>query len=443
VPAAGSNWDTAAARRYHEGTKHTYESVRRGARPLDWANRPHPFKDYLGLEPESLSGDDLGWLLRWGAGVVRTRSYGPDTYHFRTYSSAGALYPVEVYVADRRGLWHFHPLELALRPLRNTDVRSLLAGAETVLVLTGILWRTAWKYDARGYRHLFWDAGTMLANLLELAGAAGIEARVVTGFVDADVNHVVGVDGRREAALALLALGSGPDLPQGARLPPLELAAAPLSRHEGSYPEAHALHEASSLATAEEVRRYRQPHLEAGRLGLPREELVRVLRRRGSVREFALEPVMAGELSAILAGAEASVPADMPAACELYLVASAVEGLAPGAYRFEPPDRFELLRAGRFRAEAGYLALEQPLGARAAATCFFLADLEEVLERHGNRGYRAAQLEAGIRTGRIYLGAVARGLGVTASTFYDDEVTAFFAPGTPKTPLLCAAIGRA
>ncbi|MGH2996388.1 MAG: SagB/ThcOx family dehydrogenase [Gaiellaceae bacterium] len=439
---AGPNWDTAAARRYHEGTKHSYESVRRGARPLDWANRPHPFKDYVGLEPEPLPPGELGWLLRWGAGVARTRSYGADTYHFRTYSSAGALYPVEVYVADRRGLWHFHPLERALRRLRDVDVRSRLADAETVVVLTGILWRTAWKYGTRGYRHLFWDAGTMLANLLELAGAVGIEAHVVTGFVDADVNHVVGVDGEREAALALLALSSDPGLPRVERLPRLELAAEPLSRHEGSCPEAQALHEASSLATVEEVRRYQEPQPEAGRIGLSREELERVLRRRGSVREFALEAVPAGELSAILAGAEAPVAADVPAACELYVIASGVEGLAPGAHRFEPPDRFELLRAGTFRAQAGYLALEQPLGARAAATCFFLADLDEVLERHGNRGYRAAQLEGGIRTGRIYLGAVARGLGVTASTFYDDEVTAFFAPGTPKAPLLCAAIGR-
>jgi hypothetical protein len=42
----------------------------------------------------------------------------------------------------------------------------------------------------------------MLANLLELAG----EARVVTGFVDDEVNAVLGVDGVDEAALALLQL---------------------------------------------------------------------------------------------------------------------------------------------------------------------------------------------------------------------------------------------
>jgi SagB-type dehydrogenase family enzyme len=172
--------------------------VRRRARPLDWANQPSPYKEYPGIALEPLP-PHLDRLLRLGAGVARRRR----GYDFRTYSSAGALYPIEVYVATTDGLFHFHPRELGLRRLRDEDVRDALGGGETVLALTGILWRTAWKYDVRGYRHLFWDAGTMLANLLELAPG---EARVLTGFVDDDVNRVLGVDGIDEAALALLQL---------------------------------------------------------------------------------------------------------------------------------------------------------------------------------------------------------------------------------------------
>ena len=138
-------------------------------------------------------------MLRLGAGVVRRRG----DYEFRTYSSAGALYPIEIYVATADGLFHFHPRELGLRRLRDDDVRAALGGGGTVLALTGILARTAWKYDARGYRHLFWDAGTMLANLLGLAPG---EARVLTGFVDDEVNAVLDVDGEEEAAVALLQL---------------------------------------------------------------------------------------------------------------------------------------------------------------------------------------------------------------------------------------------
>jgi SagB-type dehydrogenase family enzyme len=456
------NWVTDAAQRYHDGTKHTFESVRRSARLLDWDNRPHPFKEYVDLNPVPLPEEhDVSWLLRWGAGVVRTRGLGPDTYHFRTYSSAGALYPVEVYLACAEpaelaaGLYHFHPLERALRPLRTGDVRGFVATAaadeglteaEAVLTLTGILWRTAWKYEARGYRHLYWDAGTMLANFLALAACAGEEARILTGFVDHDVNHLVGVDGEREAALALLAVGTAPASPPGNDVPPLDLETAPLSRDQRDYPQARALHAASSLTTAEEVRRHRgrwsSRAAQPADLGLSRADLERVLRRRGSVRDFRLESIPADELAAVLAYAAGDIPMDVPPHGEIYLVVNAVEGLAPGAYRFEAPAGFELLREGSFRREAGYLALEQPLGARAAATIFFLADLEETLAAHGNRGYRAAQLEAGIRAGRVYLAACARGLGATASTFYDDDVTAFFAPGTTKAPMLCAAVGR-
>jgi len=46
--------------------------------------------------------------------------------------------------------------------------------------------------------------------------------------------------------------------------------------------------------------------------------------------------------------------------------------------------------------EAGFLCLEQELGATAAATHFLLADLPRTLDALGARGYRAAQLEAGI-----------------------------------------------
>jgi nitroreductase len=204
------------------------------------------------------------------------------------------------------------------------------------------------------------------------------------------------------------------------------------------HPVASSLHSASKLASAEEVERYQGGDFENARLGIPDE----VFRRRGSIRDFAPEPIAGGDLAEILAGAMGPIPLDVPPANELRLIANAVDGLPPGAYRYDPPDGFALLRAGNFRRQAGYLVLEQMLGALAATTMFLMADLDAVLSRHGNRGYRAVQLEAGIRVGRIYLGAFARGLGATASTFYDDEVTAFLAPDEGLSPMLCAAVGR-
>src|SRR5258708_24882290 len=51
-----------------------------------------------------------------------------------------------------------------------------------------------------------------------------------------------------------------------------------------------------------------------------------------------------------------------------------------------------------------------------------------ILERFGNRGYRAVQLEAGILSGKLYLGAYAQHVSATGLTFYDDEVIRFFSP---------------
>lgn len=205
------------------------------------------------------------------------------------------------------------------------------------------------------------------------------------------------------------------------------------------YPEADALHRASKLMSAEEVERYRgDGDWENARLAISDE----VFRRRGSIRDFSPETIAQTELAAILAGAAGPIPLDIPPVIEFRLIVNAVAGLEPGAYRFQPPDVFHLLRGGDFRRQAGYLVLEQFLGALAAATMFVMTDLDEVLIRHGSRGYRAAQLEAGIRVGRIYLGAFARGLGATASTFYDDDVTAFLAPREGLSPMLAVAVGR-
>ncbi|HXF73466.1 MAG TPA: Lrp/AsnC ligand binding domain-containing protein [Actinomycetota bacterium] len=119
-----------------------------------------------------------------------------------------------------------------------------------------------------------------------------------------------------------------------------------------------------------------------------------------------------------------------------------VEGIEPGAYAFEGGE-LRPLRAGEFRAHAGFLCLEQPLGAEGAATHFLLADLERALSALGDRGYRVVQLAGGIAAGRMYLAAYAQRVGATALTFYDDEVTRFF--GRPAEGLACVlavAVGR-
>jgi SagB-type dehydrogenase family enzyme len=433
-----------AVRRFHEATKHFPGRPSASPYGLDWRNEPDLFKRYPGIEAEP-PPEELAHLLRIGAGL-HPRRREP---HYRTFMSAGALHPVELYVATGAGLFHYHPGEGALRPLREEDPRAALslaaaepelAAARVVLVVTGILWRTAWKYGARGWRHIFWDAGAMLANLLALA--AGAEPQLLTAFVDAEVAGALGLERPRESAVALLGVGSGERSSGPKRLPPLAHESPPLSAREHRFPQAEEAEAASSLARADEVRAWRDA---ARRFGDARERseppqpLDQVIVRRGSARSFTPEPVSREELEAALGWACSPVPGDLPPLCSTRAIAHAVEGLRPGVYRFESPDRFERVRDGADRRWTAHLCLDQPLGGAAAATIFFMVDLERTLQLLGGRGYRAAQLEAGIRAGRASLAAYARGLGATGLTFYDDEVRRFL--GTDEEPMMCLALG--
>ena len=100
------------------------------------------------------------------------------------------------------------------------------------------------------------------------------------------------------------------------------------------------------------------------------------------------------------------------------------------------------MRAGDFREVAGYLDLGQRLGADAAVNVYFLTDPGPLFERFGDRGYRAAQLDASITAGKMYLTAYALGLGATGLTFFDDEVTKFFSPhARGKSVMFLIALG--
>ena len=154
-------------------------------------------------------------------------------------------------------------------------------------------------------------------------------------------------------------------------------------------------------------------------------------------------------MSTALEHATQGVPADFltpPGTClnDVYLLVNAVDGLAPGSYVYHRDQvALETLVEGEFRAEAGFLGLQQALAADASVNLFFMCDLAPVLERFGNRGYRAAQFDASITAGRVYLAAYAQGFGATGLTFYDDAVTDFFSPhARGKSVMFMVALGK-
>src|SRR5258708_1891834 len=144
------NGDVQAAWSYHDGTKHSYWSVRNNLHFLDWANRPLPFKIYPTTEPIALPRD----VPQMGVAALAAIS-----------ARAAAM-------------------ELAV------------ARASATMVGTGTYCRSAWKYGARRYRRFGWDHGTLLANMLAVAAASGLRAEIVLGFVAAEVNRLLDLDPR-------------------------------------------------------------------------------------------------------------------------------------------------------------------------------------------------------------------------------------------------------
>jgi SagB-type dehydrogenase family enzyme len=506
-----NNRDIQASWKYHDGTKHSYWSIRNKPHFLDWANRPLPFKIYPEIKPFPLPRDvpqtgvaalsaiseqvrssradsvpglqDLARILFFSAGITKQRAYPGGEVYFRAAACTGALYEIELYLVtgDLQGLdggvYHFNPADVSLRLLRKGDFRGNLcqatamepavADAPATIICTGTYWRNAWKYQARTYRHFGWDNGTLLANMLAVSAASELPAKIVLGFVDAEVNRLLDLSSRREVSFCLVPIGrtSQSQLPAPTDAPALGLETVALSQREVEYPAMLEMHCACSLESEEEVAQWRSkppvlPSLplagEAVRLRPPLEEeqpkdtIEQVILRRGSTRRFDRTTLITlAQLSTILDCATRGLPADFlepPGAQlnDLYLIVHSVQGLKPGAYFFgRDRDTLELLNAGEFRAEAYYLGLEQDLPADACVDIFFLADLNRILDRYGNRGYRAVQLEAGAIGGRMYLAAYAQCLGATGLTFYDDDVIEFFSPHAKgKSAVFLLAIGR-
>ena len=404
---------------------------------------PTLFKDYGDSERVPLEKSLAGPILGNGAAVMRTRThYGPPgkrTVHFRGYSSAGALYPIEAFVAAPDALYSFDALTPGLVRVGDGDARSAVAaavgaGADTFVVLTGIHSRTGWKYMERGYRHVWWDAGTMLANVLALAAADDLRPRLHIAFVDRELNAALGVDGKTEYALAVVALGDdteSPMRPSGTRSAVARTPAA------ARYPLAEAAHASSACARPEDVRAWRvEPPGEEPRVD--RDALVRAIRRRGSIRAYAATPLPRDELAELLQWTAAPIPADASSVVRQVVTVAAVDGIEPGIYDAQlgliaPRDEPEL------REAVGFAAMEQEHPRDAAVNVFQLCDLDAVVARLGDRGYRWALLEAGIRAGRLQIGAVMHGWGAAASTFYDEEVSRLL--GTDESPLLMVAVG--
>jgi SagB-type dehydrogenase family enzyme len=386
---------------------------------------------------------------------------------FRTAGGTGARYHLELYFVCgdlpdlAAGVYHYAADDHSLRQLRAGDLRGVVveatghapsvAQAPVVLAMTSTFWRNAWRYKARAYRHTFWDAGTSLANVLAVAASLDLPTQVVLGYADASINALLGVDGEREATVALCTIGSGASThPHTATLPDIAYPTLPVSSAEVVFDDIPRMHAASSLTSGAEAAAWRANPLQRtprppehtpiplqprDDQHLPTAPIEDIILARRSSRKYATErPISFESFSTLLDRSTRGFSADClaPGASPLhdgYLIVSAVEGLAPGVYLHRATENaIEPLREGDFRAQAAHLAFDQQYAADAHVNSYYLTALAPVLERYGNRGYRLAQLEAALYAGRLHLATHALGLGAVGSTSFDDEVVDFFSP---------------
>lgn len=417
-------------------------------------------------------------------GVTRQLKRGDRVLDFRAAPCTGALYHVELYLVCGdlpdlpAGVYHYGTHDHALRRLREGDYRAHLVDASgmdpalvhapAILVTTSVYWRNAWKYLERAYRHTYWDTGTMLPNTLALASATGLPARLVLAFADQPVATLLGLDLDREGVISLIALGrSSTEPPPLPPVRPLDLPIEPYSVRELDLPLIRETHRATCLGSGAEAAAWRagdtstEPEPaqamslvelpEPDPATLPDDPIEEVIRRRGSTRRFAREPITLGQLSTLLDRTTRGIPSDSlgPDGVPFnttYVIVNAVEGLTPGTYVYHR-DRHALelltiVTEDDAHERSAYLAWEQDLGGDAAVNIYFLADLDRVLTRYGERGYRLAHLGGALVAGKLYLAAYALGLGATGLTFLDDVVTAFFTPhATGKSVMFLIAIG--
>jgi SagB-type dehydrogenase family enzyme len=231
---------------FQRETKYQRGELPRGG--LDWANKPPVYKRYPSAprvrlsapqhaggapiwealqqrrsvrqyQDAPLTNAELSQLLWAAQGVTRfNRDVG-----FRTAPSAGALYPVETYLALHAvegiepGLYHYAVEEHELEQLWAGDLREAVAQAAldqpiasragVVFIWTAIFGRSQWKYKQRAYRYVYLDAGHIAQNVALGAVALGLGSCQIAAFYDEETNALLDVDGQGESAIYMTAVG--------------------------------------------------------------------------------------------------------------------------------------------------------------------------------------------------------------------------------------------
>lgn len=139
-------------------------------------------------EDKELTMEQLSQLL-WSAQGITDKTFG-----FRTAPSAGALYPLFIYVVKKDGVFHYLPNEHKLIQLSNEDKRpslvraslgqSFIREAPVDIVIAANYKITEAKYGARTFRYVCMEVGHVAQNIHLQAVALGLASVPVGAFWD-------------------------------------------------------------------------------------------------------------------------------------------------------------------------------------------------------------------------------------------------------------------
>lgn len=166
---------------------------------------------------------ELNRLLFSGYGLTRTNIGTGYPRPFRVVPSGGAMYPLEIFFYSasidglEAGVYHYNPVEAAVRRVRDGDSSDLLNGmvvqhelvsnASLLIFITAVFERSTFKYGDRGYRFALLEAGHVAQNINLVANGLGLSCVNIGGFFDRRVDEFLDLDGLTHSTIYMIALG--------------------------------------------------------------------------------------------------------------------------------------------------------------------------------------------------------------------------------------------
>jgi SagB-type dehydrogenase family enzyme len=176
----------------------------------------------LSMIATPISFEDVALLLTCAYGITRdTGSTGVRP--FRAVPSAGALYPLEIFIYCKavpqlvRALYHYNPSRNNLRLIRE-DVdeetikdgfiqANLVSNISLLIFITAMFERSVFKYGERGYRYSLLEAGHVAQNICVVTNALNLSCLPLGGFIDDRIDDLLGLDGLRQSTVYAIAVG--------------------------------------------------------------------------------------------------------------------------------------------------------------------------------------------------------------------------------------------